>query len=132
MPKKVILDTSFLMVSLEKGLDLLGELEKILSVKVEPVILPPVVEELERLASKGKPKVGRTASFALKLAEKYVKVNVERRPGEPVDDYLARVAGEMKLPVATVDLKLKRELRRRGIPIAYLRGRRLELEGWWD
>jgi len=121
------------MIAFELPLDVFGELEKILSVKVEPVLLPPVAEELERLASRGKPKVRRIALSALKLADKCVRLNVERKQGETVDDYLVRVAKELKLPVATADLDLKRRLRSEGIPSAFLRGgRKLELEGWWD
>ncbi len=133
MARRVLVDSSFLMIAFELPLDVFGELEKILSVQVEPVILPPVVEELERLASRGKPKVRRIALSALKLADKCVRLNVERKQGETVDDYLVRVAKELKLPVATADLDLKRRLRSEGIPSAFLRGgRKLELEGWWD
>ena len=133
MARRVLVDSSFLMIAFELPLDVFGELEKILSVKVEPVLLPPVAEELERLASRGKPKVRRIALSALKLADKCVRLNVERKQGETVDDYLVRVAKELKLPVATADLDLKRRLRSEGIPSAFLRGgRKLELEGWWD
>jgi rRNA-processing protein FCF1 len=120
------------MVPFEVGLDIFSELEKILSVKVEPVLLPPIAEELGRLISKGKPKVRRIASSALRLAEKCVKLEYERRAGETVDDYLVRIAKETRLPVATADLELKRKLRAEGIATIYVRGgRRLAFEGGW-
>jgi len=132
MARRVIVDSNFLMIPFEAGLDVFSELEKILSVKVEPVLLPPVGEELERLASKGKPKTRRIASSALRLAERCVKLEYGRRRGEAVDDYLVRVAWETGLPVATADLELKRKLRAKGIPTIYVRGgRRLEFEGRW-
>jgi len=133
MAKRIIVDSNILMIPFEYGFDVLGELEKVLSVKVEPVLLPPIVEELERLTSKGRPKIRRLASSALKLAEKFARLEYERKPGEKVDDYLVRVALETGLPVATADLKLRRRLRSEGIPTVYIRaGRRVEFEGWWD
>jgi rRNA-processing protein FCF1 len=121
------------MIPFEVGLDVFSELEKILSVKVEPVLLPPVAEELGRLVSRGKPKVKKIASSALRLAEKCVRLEYGRRTGETVDDYLVRVAKETGLPVATADLELKRKLRAKGITTIYVRGgRRLEFEGGRD
>lgn len=132
MARRVIVDSNFLMIPFEAGLDVFEELEKILSVKVEPVLLPPVAEELERIAFKGKPKTRRLASSALKLVERCVRLEYDRRAGESVDDYLVRVARETGFPVATADLELKGRLRREGIPVIYLRGgRKLEFEGWW-
>ncbi|HID19143.1 TPA: hypothetical protein EYP27_06340 [Candidatus Bathyarchaeota archaeon] len=129
----MIVDSNFLMIPFEVGLDVFSELEKILSVKVEPVLLPPVAEELGRLVSKGKPKVKKIASSALRLAENCVRLEYRRHTGETVDDYLVRVAKETGLPVATADLELKRKLRAKGITTIYVRGgRRLELEGGWD
>jgi hypothetical protein len=133
MVKKIIFDSNFLMIPFELGIDVFEEVEKILSVKVEPVILPPVIEELERLASRGKPKVRRLASSALELAKQCVRLQYSKLPSETVDEYLVRVAKEKSMAVATADLELKRKLRAEGIPTIYVREKsRLDLEGWWE
>jgi len=133
MAKRIIFDSNFLMVPFELGIDVFEEVEKILSVKVEPVILPPILEELERLASRGKPKVRRLASSALQLAKKCIKLEYPRLPGEKVDEYLVRVARENGMAVATADLELRKKLRAEGVPTVYVREKcRLDLDGWWE
>ena len=133
MVKKIIFDSNFLMIPFELGIDVFEEVEKILSVRVEPVILPPVLEELERLASRGKPKVRRLASSALELAKRCVKLEYARLPGETVDEYLVRVARDNGMAVATADLELKKRLRAEGVPTIYVREKsRLDLDGWWE
>jgi len=127
---RVILDSNFLFVPFQFGVDIFEELLNVLNRRYVPVILSPTYHELLTLARKGGPKLSRQAQLAIQLAEKCQILEVERRPGETPDDVIVRVAGERRWPVATNDRALRRRLRELGVPVIFLRqGRRLELEG---
>jgi len=79
---------------------------------------------------RGAPKLRKQAEMALKLAEKCLLINVDRKPGETNDDVIIRVAEQRKCLVATNDSALRRRLRDISIPVVYVRQKsRLELEG---
>ena len=128
----VVLDTNMLML-LHQGVDVIGALEEALNTKPRYVVPDLVVEELERIAERGSPKERRAARFAMSVIERLGLdvVRVERRPGESVDDALARYAKEHGYIVATSDRELRRKLRRMGVLDAYYREseNRVELGG---
>jgi rRNA-processing protein FCF1 len=127
---KVIFDSNFLFVPSQFQLDIFEELTNLLNQRFVPVLLSPTKKELQRLAEEGSPKTRKQASLALKLAEKFRVVHVEKALKETHDDMIVRVAAEWKCPVATNDRKLRKRLRSLKVPIILLRQRhRLELEG---
>lgn len=127
---KVILDANFLFVPLQFHIDIFEELQKLLAQRLNFVVLSPTLQELQKLAAKGSPKIRRQTSFALKLIEKCCVINVKQLPDETHDDVVARVAVEWRCPVATNDRTLRRKLRKLGVAVVYLRERsRLEVEG---
>jgi rRNA-processing protein FCF1 len=115
---KVIADTSFLMLPGTLKIDILDETEKLLEDKCELVVPTPVFEELKRLTERGSPRERSAAGLALKMAERFERVEIK---GE-ADESIVKLAEKMKVPVGTADLNLKRELRKRGIAVIYLRG----------
>ena len=127
----VILDSNFLFIPSQFRLDIFEALSSLLNQRFNPILLSPTLKELRRLAKTGSPKKRKQALFALTLAEKYCTVvQVEKDLRETHDDVLVRVASEWKCPIATNDRDLRKRLRRRGIPVIFLRQRRrLELEG---
>ena len=130
-PLKVIIDSNALFVPLKFKIDLVGELESLLSRRFELVILSQVKRELEVLTEKGAPKARKTASYALKLAEKckYVKVDDDSAE-QTVDDVIIKIAAKWKAPVFTNDAELRRRLRDISVPVIYLRQKsRLEIDG---
>lgn len=125
----VLLDSSFLLIPLEEGVDIYSELERLLGLP-RCLVPKPVLEELKRLRDAASPSEARRINLALRMAERCETLNVELEEGEGVDDLLLRLARELKCPVATKDGELRRRLRREGIPVIYLRQRAyLEMEG---
>jgi len=126
---KVILDSNFLFVPAQFKIDLYEELTILLNQRFEPILLSTTHQELQTIAKKGSPSRKKQASLGLKLAEKCLRVKVEKGEGETNDDVILRVAAEWKSPVATNDRKLRKKLRAQGIPVIFLRGKsRLALE----
>jgi hypothetical protein len=125
----ILLDSNFLFIPVEEGVDIFAELERLLGLP-RCMIPTPVLEELRRLRERAKPAEARRIDLALRLAERCEPLEVELMEGEEVDDLLLRIGKELGCLVATNDSELKRRLRREGVPVIYLRQRAyLELEG---
>ncbi|MDI6819935.1 MAG: hypothetical protein QMC89_03405 [Candidatus Hodarchaeaceae archaeon] len=123
---RVIADTSFLMVPGLFGVDVVGELDRLLNRRYKLVTPQPVVGELERLAAKGKPNERSAARLGLALLS---RGEVIKSDG-PADAEIVRLAGGGDCAVGTTDAALRRELRRRGVPVIYLRqGSHLAIDG---
>jgi len=128
-PIKVILDSNALFVTLEFKMDIFEELGRILKRNLEYILLSPVKDELEMLASGNDPKTRRQADFALRLSQKCKVVTVEGR-GEATDDVIVRIAKKWEAPVFTNDRELRRRLRDISVPVIYLRQKcRLDIDG---
>ena len=127
---KVILDSNALFVPLQFRIDIFEELQTLLSVKFEPVLLSPIRKELETIAEKGSPKMRKWASYALKLAEKCVFLEVKEKIAGSPDDAIVEAARKWDCPVFTNDRKLRRRLRNINVPVIYVRQKsRLEIDG---
>lgn len=125
----VLLDSSFLLIPLEDGVDIFSELERLMGLP-RCLVPRPVIEELRRLREMASPSEARKIGLALKLAERCELLDVELAEGEDVDDLLVRLAQELRCPVATKDGELRRRLRKIGVPVIYLRQRAyLEVDG---
>jgi len=127
---KIIIDTNFLFVPSQFRLDIFEEISTLLNQRVEPIILSPNYQELQKLAESKSPKMKKNALLGLKLAQKCGIADVECREGESIDDLVARIATEWRSPVATNDRELKKKLRKAGIAVVFLRQKsRLAVEG---
>jgi rRNA-processing protein FCF1 len=127
---KVILDSNALFVPLQFKIDIFDGLERLLERNFELIVLSPVKRELEALAKRGSPKMRKNASYALKLAEKCMYVEVDAPASTLTDDVIVKVAGEWKAPVFTNDRQLKQRLRDISVPVIYVRQKsRLEIDG---
>ncbi len=125
-PLRVILDSNFLFLPAQFGIDILEAIGDLLCRRVELVLPSPVFEEVVRVARR----MRGPERVALELAKKCNIVPVERLPGESIDDLIVRLAREWRCPVATNDARLRKRLRSLGLPVIYLRGLgKLELEG---
>ncbi len=102
-------------------------------------VLESTIEELKILKEKKIGKKRLAADFALQLIEKmklcvipipndvreYVNAKKrELKKWEVADETLAIMAKRLNAAVATTDLELRDKLRRNGIPVLYLRGRK--------
>ena len=127
---KVILDSNALFVPLQFKIDIFEELKTVLSVKFEPVLLSPIQKELETIAEKGSPKMRKWASYALKLAEKCVFLEVEEKNACSPDETIIEMARKCNYTVFTNDRKLRKRLRDISVPVIYVRQKsRLEIDG---
>lgn len=126
----VILDSNFLFIPLQFGVDIFEELDRLLEGRVRCVVPSPVFEELQLLKQEAKPSLRKEIDFALALARRCETAEERVEPGENFDDVLVRLAKLWVCPVATNDGELRRRLRAEGVPVIYLRKRAyLEVEG---
>ena len=129
-PVKVVLDANFFFIPSQFNLDIFKELANLLNQRFEPVLLSSTKKELQGLAETNSPKTQKQAVLALRLAEKCRLIRVNKALRETYDDVIVRVAVEWKSPVATNDSELKRNLRKNGVPVIFLRQKhRLAMDG---
>jgi rRNA-processing protein FCF1 len=127
---KIIFDSNTLFVPLQFKIDIFEELRTLLKRNFEPILLMPVLRELEELANKGSTKMRRNASYALKLAEKCKLVDVSEEGVFSPDDVIVKTAREWNCPVFTNDRRLRKRLRDINVPVIYVRQKsRLEING---
>ena len=129
---QVILDTNFLAVPAQFGVDIFSETERVIERRVEFVLLESTVKEIELKGGLG---AGRTEMYIFRIAKdliqrcKVVKVP-ESLAAMSVDDQLLEYAISVKGALATNDRELRMKARERGIPVLLLRGKkRVVLEG---
>jgi rRNA-processing protein FCF1 len=129
-PIRVLLDTNFLMLPIRFGVDIQSEFGRVLEVSFTTATTPGVVDELKRLRTQVKPNKVKEIDFALTLAEDVEKIDDVLRPQEDVDDQLLRLAELSGCIVATTDTELRKRLRKRGLPVLFLRqSRYLAIDG---
>ncbi len=129
---QVILDTNFLAVPAQFGVDIFSETERVIERRVEFVLLESTVKEIELKGGLG---AGKTETHVFRIAKdliqrcRVVKVP-ESLAAMPVDDQLLEYAISVKGALATNDKELRMKARERGIPVLLLRGKkRVVLEG---
>lgn len=127
----VIPDTNFLLVPGQFGVDVFSELHRILDVRFKIAVPNVVLQELEVIERKSRGRDLLAIRMAKKLAERFEKVDVGEFGKKPIDDQIFEFAiGNERVIVCTNDKGLKKRLRERGVPVVYLRSKKiLELEG---
>ncbi|WP_297475289.1 PIN domain-containing protein [Thermococcus sp.] len=127
----VVPDTNFLLVPGQFGVDIISELNRILDVKFKIVIPNVVLDELDVIERKTRGKDLLAVRMAKKLAERFETVEIGRFGEKPIDDQILDFAVKKeRVIVCTNDKGLKKRLREKGIPVVYLRSKKiLELEG---
>ncbi len=129
MPKttKIVLDTNFLMIPGQFGVDVFKEIENTVYSKIELLICSGSLKELQKLTETGKEADKRAAKLALKLIENKNIQIIPTCPGH-VDDKLVELSQEGYL-IATQDLELKKRLKK----FIYLRQKKyIEMRGATD
>ena len=119
---KVLLDTNFLLIPAQFGIDIFQELERIVSRKFELIILTEIIEELKNFSKKSI-KRQKEAQIALDLAKrcKLIDSNYNNMSLKNVDDIIFHSALTYGWIVATNDRKLRKKLRDHQIPVITLR-----------
>ncbi|WP_010478301.1 PIN domain-containing protein [Thermococcus zilligii] len=127
----VIPDTNFLLVPGQFEVDIVSELNRILDVRFRLLIPNVVLQELEVIERKSRGRDLLAVRMAKKLAERFEKVDIGEFGKGPIDDQIFEFAVKNeRVIVCTNDKGLKKRLREKGIPVVYLRSKKiLELEG---
>ncbi|MFC1454584.1 PIN domain-containing protein [Candidatus Undinarchaeota archaeon] len=114
---KVILDTNFLMIPLQFGVDIYSELNRLITEKYSLCTIQPVFDELEKL-SKTKPE----ASAAFRLAKlKKIQVIECHVQLEGTDPKILAAAESENAVVCTNDAALRRKAKDKGLRVIALR-----------
>jgi rRNA-processing protein FCF1 len=116
--KTVILDSSAILMFFEFSVDWKKELDRLLD-SYNLVVPTAVVQELQILATRSSGQ--KKAAAALKLIAQYDTVDQE---ADTVDEALIRLAEKTHGYVVTNDTELRNQLRTRGFPVIFLRGKK--------
>lgn len=131
LPIPVILDTNFLTVPSQFGVDVFSEAERLLERSIEFVLLSSVLEEIKSKFDRAGKTESRLFKIALDLAQRcsIVEINQSMR-NSIVDDQLLDYASSVNGVLATNDRELRKKATMRGIPVLILRGKKhLQLIG---
>ncbi len=131
LPLCVILDTNFLTVPAQFGVDVFSEAERVLERSLEFILLDSVLDEIKGKLEKAGKTESRMFNIALDLAKRCKVVEIDQSMKEsPVDDQLLEYAVSANGVLATNDRELRERAAERGVPVLILRGKKhLELKG---
>lgn len=131
LPLQVILDTNFLTVPVQFGVDVFDEAERVLERSVEFVLLQSVIDEIKSKIERARKTESRMFNVALDLSKRCRVVTVDQPLRDlKVDDQLLEHATSVGGVLATNDRELRDKALERGIPVLMLRGKKhLELQG---
>ncbi len=125
--KTVVLDTNFLLIPSQFGVDIFAELDRVCQFPFGLAVLPETVAELEKLAADPSTslKDRKASKMALQLikAKAIAVVGQHRKVFKSADKAILEFAsaGNKVVIVATQDRALKAKLRAKGVTVAVLR-----------
>ena len=117
--KKVILDSSAIMMLFEFSINLDDELTKLIG-KHRIIVPRPILEELEFLSENGKGKKKTYAKASLKLLQKYDVVDANDKLG---DDSVLFLAKKLNGIVTSNDRELRKRAKKLSLHTVFLRGK---------
>jgi rRNA-processing protein FCF1 len=125
------MDTNFIVMPAQFGIDIFTETENTLERSVDFVILSSVISEIETLAEKASRTEKIWFRIAMDLVEKCQVIDYSPSKSDlTVDDELLEYLEETGHILATNDKELKQRARKKGISVLMLRGKKkLMLEG---
>ncbi|MBY8997808.1 MAG: nucleotide-binding protein [Candidatus Thorarchaeota archaeon] len=131
MPLCVILDTNFLTVPAQFGVDVFSEAERVLERSIEFILLESVIDEIKTKLERAGKTERRMFKVALDLTERCKVVKIDQSMKTfLVDDQLLEYAVSVRGVLATNDKELRERAAKRGVPVLILRGKKhLELKG---
>lgn len=133
VPLIVVIDTNFIAVPAQFGVDIFSEAERVLERKLEFVMLSSALDELE---GKIKAAANKTEVRHFRIAKELAKRCRLVESGEgsmklSVDDQILAYTQSVKGVLATNDKELKARAKSNGVPVLILRGMKyLALEGY--
>ena len=128
---KILLDTNFLLIPAQFGIDIFQELDRIISRKFELLIFQGIIDELNELSQESI-KRQKEVNISLELIKQctFLDLSSQNITSTNVDDILFQLAIENGWVVATNDRELRKRLRAQQIPVILLRKKaHLTIEG---
>ncbi len=130
MPLTVVLDTNFLTIPAQFGVDIFAEAERVLEKRLEFVVLNSVVQELEENEDAARGATRTEFRIALSLVDRCRVVTHDFGEDLAVDDQLLRYTEQVGGVLATNDRELRDRATEMNIPVLILRARKhVELLG---
>lgn len=121
MEAKILLDTNFLLIPGEFGVDIFSELERLMDRKYKVYVLDRTIDELNNIIIVQKGKNKQAASLALQLIE---AKNINILPAaQGVDNSIVGIADSSYI-VGTQDKHLRNRLKQKGIALLTLRSKK--------
>ncbi len=129
--KKILLDTSFILLAYQLKIDFLTELRDKLG-DIEIYIIDKVVEEIKKISLENSYR-GTFAKIALKYINRLIQegkiIYISKKGDKRVtDDILLDEANENNASIATADMWLRRRAKKRNIGIIYIRASKKRIE----
>ena len=116
--KKILVDTNFLLMQYEYGIDLPGELMRIINGPFILLVASGTFGEIKILAGRTGKKAMAARFIVSNIDRIKEKFGVETVPSEgAVDDWIIKYARNNEVTVATNDLRLRARLRGLKIPV---------------
>ncbi len=112
--QKIALDTNFLLIPGQFGVDIFDEMQRRLDFRYKVFILSGTMDELDRIIEKDKNKDKIAANISRELIKAKDINIITSEPGEDVDDGLVSLSGKGYI-IATQDMELKRRIPHRKI-----------------
>lgn len=119
-PKRIVLDTNFLMIPSEFGVDIFDGIDKACTFNYKLYVAENSIKELEKILVKGKGQEKRAAKLALELI-KAKALNIIPMESPKYTDSLLVELGEKGYIIATQDKELKTRLKEIGAQRMVLR-----------
>ncbi len=130
--KRIILDTNFLLIPAQFGLDIFTELDKTLDYSYSLFIMDKSLEELKEASKQQKGALKEAVKVTLSLIKSMKdnnKLNIIPAKTSYIDREILETADKETL-VATQDLELRKKLHEKGIKTIVMRQRKhLVIEG---
>jgi rRNA-processing protein FCF1 len=117
--KRVILDSSAILMLFEYSINLEDELTQLLG-KFKIILPSPIVDELKILSESGDGKKRQKAKAALRLIKRYDIVDVEGSG----DDSIIILANKINGIVVTNDRELRKRIKDLSLGVIFLRGKK--------
>jgi hypothetical protein len=128
---KILFDSSIIIGIFENKIDVISEIERVMSTRFNPIVLSGTLSEIRDVLRRSKGgKRRKILALALQIAEKFNKLDYFPVDTEDMDETLVRAAKDLKAVVATNDHELRKRLISAGMPVLFIRQKsHIELEG---
>ena len=128
----IVIDTNFLTIPAQFGIDIFTETERIIDRRLDFVTLTTAVAELDtKLAEASTIPEKQKFSIARELVSRCKVIDIDNTLAElSVDDQLLEYTVAVKGVLATNDKDLRNRAKKRGVPVLLMRGKkRIVLDG---